>query len=206
MVLKQKFASLQGGNGSSLSGQLLIAMPSMSDKRFQRSVIYVCAHSEKGAMGLIINQKANQISFPELLAQLEIGPEGDRQRFPERIEDMPVHIGGPVDNSRGFVLHSSDYFAQESTLAIDTGVCLTATLDILKAIARGKGPQLSLLALGYAGWSAGQLEGELQANGWLHCPADAELVFETELEDKYGHALGRIGVDPIHLVSEAGHA
>ena len=205
MVSKNKLASLRG-TGSSLSGQLLIAMPGMADKRFHRSVIYMCAHSEKGAMGLIINQKASQISFPDLLSQLEIGPDRDRQKFPELIEAKPVHIGGPVDNSRGFVLHSSDYFAEDSTLAIDADVCLTATLDILKAIARGRGPQRSLLALGYAGWSAGQLEGELQANGWLHCPADAELVFETDLSDKYDHALGRIGVDPIHLVSEAGHA
>jgi putative transcriptional regulator len=189
-----------------LDGQLLIAMPIMTDKRFARSVIYMCAHSAEGAMGLIINQRAPHISFPELLGQLSIaaGPAGDAIQ-PELI-DMNVHVGGPVETGRGFVLHSADYFADDSTLPIDDGICLTATIDILKAIAGGKGPDRAMLALGYAGWRAGQLESEIAANGWLHCPADLDLLFDRDLEQKYERAMSKIGVDPSHLVSEAGHA
>jgi putative transcriptional regulator len=194
--------TLRKRNASYLDGQLIIAMPAMVDKRFQRSVIYMCAHSEEGAMGLIINQPASHISFLELLEQLQIDATG-RDTDPD---DIRVHVGGPVETGRGFVLHSSDYFANESTLAIDEHVSLTATVDILKAMARGRGPERALLALGYAGWSAGQLEREIHANGWLHCPADARLVFDTELDEKYHEAMSRIGIDPTHLVSEAGHA
>lgn len=188
---------------SYLEGQLLIAMPSMNDRRFVRSVIYLCAHSAEGAMGIIINQRARHISFPELLTQLRIHPERRRRAS---IGEMPVHVGGPVENGRGFVLHSADYFAQESTLSISESVCLTATIDILKAIAQGRGPDRAILALGYAGWSPGQLENEIQSNGWLHCPADLDLVFGSELERKYEQALSKIGINPTHLVSEAGHA
>ena len=189
-----------------LEGQLLVAMPRMTDRRFARSVIYMCAHSAEGAMGLIINQRAPHISFPELLGQLSIaaGPAGDAIQ-PELI-DMNVHVGGPVETGRGFVLHSADYFADDSTLPIDDGICLTATIDILKAIAGGKGPDRAILALGYAGWRAGQLESEIAANGWLHCPADLDLLFDRDLEQKYERAMSKIGVDPSHLVSEAGHA
>lgn len=188
-----------------LSGQLLIAMPIMTDRRFVRSVIYMCAHSEDGAMGLILNQRVPHISFPDLLQKLGIDPSGSDGMASE-ILTRPVHIGGPVETGRGFVLHTPDYFVKESTLPIDDEVCLTATIDILKAIATGEGPSRSLLALGYAGWSPGQLESEIQANGWLHCPADADLVFGSEVESKYARALGKIGVDPSHLVSDAGHA
>src|SRR5262249_40680068 len=149
-----------------LDGQLLIAMPIMTDKRFARSVIYMCAHSAEGAMGLIINQRAPHISFPELLGQLSISTESDSDE--SDLIDMQVHVGGPVETGRGFVLHSADYFVDDSTLPIDDGVCLTATIDILKAIAGGKGPDRAILALGYAGWRAGQLESEIAANGWLH--------------------------------------
>lgn len=205
MVQKPK-APAAKTDGNFLNGQLLIAMPGMADKRFYRSVIYMCAHSADGAMGLIINQRAKRISFSELLSQLQIMPAKDAINFPPLVQEMPVHVGGPVESGRGFVLHSADYFTENSTLPIDEGVCLTATLDILKAIATGKGPNRSLLALGYAGWSAGQLEIEFQANGWLNCPADADLVFETDLEHKYDRALSKIGIDPTHLVSDAGHA
>ncbi len=188
-----------------LDGQLLIAMPVMSDPRFARSVIYLCAHSEDGAMGLIINQRASHISFPDLLERLGIdSPEDDTS--PLGGGTMSIHVGGPVETGRGFVLHSSDYFADDSTLPIEDGVCLTATIDILKAIAAGNGPNRALLALGYAGWSPGQLESEIQANGWLNCPADADLIFDTNLEAKYTRALAKIGIDPSHLVSDAGHA
>jgi|SRR5437868_8194202 putative transcriptional regulator len=189
-----------------LDGQLLIAMPIMSDKRFARSVIYLCAHSAEGAMGLIINQRAPHISFPELLGQLSIGTSNGDDSMQSELIDMQVHVGGPVETARGFVLHSADYFVDDSTLPIDDGVCLTATIDILKAIAGGKGPDRAILALGYAGWRAGQLESEIAANGWLHCPADLDLLFNTDLEQKYERAMSKIGIDPSHLVSEAGHA
>ena len=188
-----------------LEGQLLVAMPVMTDRRFARSVIYMCAHSAEGAMGLIVNQRAPHIGFRELLKQLKIAPSNGDEILVGRA-DMDVHVGGPVETGRGFVLHSSDYYAADSTLAIDEGVSLTATIDILKAIAVGKGPDKAILALGYAGWRAGQLESEIAANGWLHCPADLDLLFDRNLEQKYERAMSRIGIDPSHLVSEAGHA
>jgi putative transcriptional regulator len=188
-----------------LDGQLLVAMPIMTDKRFARSVIYMCAHSADGAMGLIINQRASHISFSELMKQLSIMPDSADDVEIE-LEDMDVHVGGPVETGRGFVLHSADYYAADSTLPIDDGVSLTATIDILKAIAGGKGPDRAILALGYAGWRAGQLESEIAANGWLHCPADADLLFDRDLEQKYERAMSKIGIDPSHLVSDAGHA
>ena len=195
----------KGRSDGYLEGQLLIAMPIMTDKRFARSVIYMCAHSAEGAMGLIINQRASHISFSELMKQLSIMPESADEVEIE-LEDMDVHVGGPVETGRGFVLHSADYYVADSTLPIDDGVSLTATIDILKAIAGGKGPDRAILALGYAGWRAGQLESEIAANGWLHCPADADLLFDRDLEQKYERALSKIGVDPSHLVSDAGHA
>jgi putative transcriptional regulator len=190
---------------SYLDGQLLVAMPLMTDKRFSRSVIYMCAHSDKGAMGLIVNQKAPHISFRELLGQLNISTR-DPDKIARDLIDISVHVGGPVETGRGFVLHSSDYYAADSTLAIDDTVSLTATVDILKAIAAGRGPGRAILALGYAGWRAGQLESEITANGWLHCPADPELLFDCALDQKYERALSKIGIDPSHLVSVAGHA
>jgi putative transcriptional regulator len=195
----------KGRNYAYLDGQLLIAMPIMTDKRFARSVIYMCAHSAEGAMGLIINQRASHISFSELMKQLSIVPDGSDDIEIE-LADMDVHVGGPVETGRGFVLHSADYYAVDSTLPIDDGVSLTATIDILKAIAGGKGPDKAILALGYAGWRAGQLESEIAANGWLHCSADADLLFDRDLEQKYERAMSKIGIDPSHLVSEAGHA
>ena len=190
-----------------LDGQLLIAMPVMSDPRFARSVIYVCAHSEDGAMGLVINQRAQHISFPDLLQRLGIvTSEPPEEELSDDVRSMSIHVGGPVETGRGFVLHSSDYFANDSTLPIEDGVCLTATIDILKAIAAGHGPNRSILALGYAGWSPGQLESEIQANGWLNCPADPDLIFDPDLDEKYVRALAKIGIDPSHLVNDLGHA
>jgi putative transcriptional regulator len=191
---------------SFLEGQLLIAMPGMTDKRFARSVVYLCAHSAKGAMGLIINQRAEHISFSDLLKQLEIVKGSDKKQIITAAKDRHVHVGGPVETGRGFVLHSADYFSEDSTLPIDNGVCLTATVDILKAIVTGGGPGRSILALGYAGWGAGQLESEIQANGWLHCAADPDLIFGTDVDAKYARAMSKIGVDPAHLVNAAGHA
>jgi len=189
-----------------LDGQLLIAMPSMTDQRFEKSVIYLCAHSEEGAMGLIINHHADNITFETLLERLEITTTDQPIVMPSLTEEKHVHFGGPVETGRGFVLHSTDYFVDESTLEIDEETSLTATIDILKAIAGGTGPDRSILALGYAGWSSGQLESEIQANGWLHCPADPDLVFDPNIETKYERALAKIGIDPSRLVNDAGHA
>ncbi len=189
-----------------LDGQMLIAMPAMSDERFTRAVIYVCAHSSEGAMGIVVNQAAQNIKFPDLLVQLEVIPETECIQLPTQAEDVQVLKGGPVETGRGFVLHSADFFIENSTLPIDDGVCLTATLDILKAIARGNGPSNAVLALGYAGWAPGQLEQEIQQNGWLHCAADTELIFGSDVEHKYERALRKIGIDLSHLSNEAGHA
>src|SRR6516162_7981418 len=188
-----------------LDGQMLIAMPSMGDERFSRSVIYVCAHSTEGAMGIVVNQPAANISFSDLLVQLDVIPAADAIQLPPGA-GLAVLKGGPVDTQRGFVLHSSDFFIENSTLPIDEGICLTATLDILKAIARGAGPRNAILALGYAGWAPGQLENEIQHNGWLHCAADPELIFGQDTGGKYEKALKKIGIDLGMLSSEAGHA
>src|SRR5215203_7010126 len=189
-----------------LDGQMLVAMPGMTDERFSRTLIYLCAHSPDGAMGIVVNKPAADLSFPDLLVQLDIIPATDVIRLPQRVGAMQVLMGGPVETSRGFVLHSPDFFIDQSTLPIDDGVCLTATIDILRAIAEGGGPQSAVLALGYAGWSAGQLESEVQANGWLNCPADPELIFHSAFDHKYEMALRRIGVDPAMLSMDAGHA
>src|SRR6201997_3643725 len=145
-----------------LDGQMLIAMPSMRDERFARTLIYICAHSSEGAMGIVVNQPAANINFAELLVQLEVIQDTDLIQLPRRAVTVQVLKGGPVEPGRGFVLHSSDFFIDNSTLPIDDGICLTATLDVLKAIANGNGPASALLALGYAGWAAGQLEHEIQ--------------------------------------------
>jgi putative transcriptional regulator len=189
-----------------LDGQFLIAMPTILEGPFARTVVYICAHSAEGAMGITINQPAKQITFRDLLAQLDIIPERPEIRLPGPAGRMQVHRGGPVETGRGFVLHSSEYFIENSTLPIDERVSLTATLEILKAIAAGNGPQSAMLALGYAGWSPGQLDDEIQANGWLHCPALPELIFDRNLDTKYGRALSLMGVDPARLSGEAGHA
>ncbi|WP_280137057.1 YqgE/AlgH family protein [Methylobacterium indicum] len=194
------------GAPSYLDGQLLVAMPGMADERFSRSVIYLCAHSAEGAMGIIVNKPASDLNMPDLLVQLDIIEKDDAIRLPHRIGHMPVLMGGPVESSRGFVLHTPDFHIEQSTLLIDEGICLTATIEILRAIADGRGPESAVLALGYAGWQAGQLESEIQANGWLHCPADPDLIFNTTLETKYDRALRGIGIEPAMLSTTAGHA
>lgn len=191
---------------SYLDGQCLIAMPGMNDTRFSRSVVYVCAHSEDGAMGIIVNKPAPDTRFPDLLVQLDVIPSDELIRLPSQVERIRVLRGGPVETKRGFVLHSADFFLESATLPIDDGICLTATLDILRAIAIGSGPENAILALGYAGWGAGQLESEIQSNGWLHCAADPGLLFDDGVETKYHRALGKIGIDPTFLSREAGHA
>ena len=183
---------------SYLSGQLLVAMPGLQDPRFAKTVIYLCAHNADGAMGLVVNREIDAISFPDLLEQLDIEPSGD-------VEPIRVHFGGPVESGRGFVLHSPDY-VQDTTMVVDGEVALTATIDILKAIAGGSGPRRRLLALGYAGWGPGQLDTEIKANGWLHVPADDDLVFGADLEGKWERAMGKLGIDPRMLSDDAGHA
>ena len=182
-----------------LTGQLLIAMPQMSDPRFRRSVVYICSQSHRGAMGLIVNKPMPQLSFIDLLEQLEIKTERLRGT-------LPIHYGGPVETGHGFVLHSMDYTLPDATLKVSNGVGLTATIDVLKAVARGSGPSHAFLALGYAGWTAGQLEGEIRANGWLHCEADEELVFGSEIEHKWERALSKLGIDAGMLSGSAGTA
>lgn len=204
--MRQKHAKGEGAAEGFLDGQLLIAMPTMQDPRFQRSVIYICAHSADGAMGIVVNQRARSIRFPELLVQLEVIGEADAIRLPPRVGQVQVLKGGPVETGRGFVLHSNDYFLDNSTLPIDGAVNLTATVDILRAIAKGEGPAQAVLALGYAGWSPGQLESEIQQNGWLNCPADPSFIFDEELDAKYDRALRKLGVDPSMLSATAGRA
>ncbi|MCJ9427632.1 YqgE/AlgH family protein [Kordiimonas marina] len=181
-----------------LDNKLLLAMPGMLDPRFDRSVIYVCSHDSEGAMGLIINQPFDGLSFPDLLEQLEIDVKG-------QAPDITIHHGGPVEPGRGFVLHSADY-VQESTLVVSERLALTATVDVLRAIAEGTGPKHHLLALGYAGWGAGQLEQEIQSNSWLTAEADDEIIFNTELEQKWPRAMAMLGVNVSMLSAETGHA
>lgn len=181
-----------------LDGQLLVAMPAMGDERFSRSVIYLCAHTADGAMGLVVNKLLDTLTFPDLLHQLDI-KESDKNK---RIR---VHFGGPVESARGFVLHSTDYM-HDATMVVADNVALTATVDVLKAMAQGEGPRKSLLALGYAGWAPGQLDAEIHANGWLLCTADDELVFGTDVVSKWNQAVAKIGIDVGKLSTEAGHA
>ncbi|WP_413204803.1 YqgE/AlgH family protein [Rhodospirillum sp. A1_3_36] len=181
-----------------LTGQCLVAMPSMGDPRFEGAVIYICAHTEEGAMGIVINRPMQEISFPDIVDQLGIEPTA-------HCEQIRVQFGGPVETMRGFVLHTRDY-ENEGTLFVDDSTALTATLDVLRAIAEGQGPGRAIMALGYAGWGAGQLDGELKENVWLTVPADRRLLFETALEDKYNAAMARLGIDPRLLSEDAGHA
>ena len=181
-----------------LTGQLLVAMPQMEDSRFVRSVIYLCAHTAEGAMGLVVNKLMDNISFPDLLDQLNLAGS-------DAPDGIKVHFGGPVETGRGFVLHSADY-VQDATLVIDDTVALTATIDILKAIATGKGPKHSLLALGYAGWGPGQLDDEIQRNGWLSVPADDGLIFGGGLDERWERAIAKLGINAGMLSGAAGRA
>lgn len=189
----------------SLNGHMLIAMPGMEDPRFARSVIYLCAHSSEGAMGLVINRRSHSLTFPELLVQLNVISETQSIRLPSAVSRFSILAGGPVEPSRGFVLHSQDKMIEEVSIALDDDIGLTISIDMLRAIARGEGPNKAVLALGYAGWSAGQLDQELNANSWLVAPADADLVFSANHDNKYDRALKNLGIDPAFLSMEAGH-
>ena len=191
------FDRLTSAEGDSLTGKLLIAMPTMDDPWFERSVVYLCAHSEEWAMGLMLNRLVDSLSFPDLLNQLGIEPATERP--------IQVHFGGPVETGRGFVLHSTEYL-QDSSLQIDEMVALTATVDILRDIAQDRGPRHHLLALGYAGWGPGQLDHEIQSNGWLIVDPDEALLFNPDLDRKWQMAVDKIGLDVSKLSGSAGHA
>ena len=191
---------LMATSADTLAGKLLIAMPAMGDPRFERSVVYLCAHGEDGAMGIIVNKPVPELRFSDLLEQLGI------PRPEKGARDIRVHFGGPVEGGRGFVLHSADYEADGGTMRIDEEVSMTATLDVLRRIAAGEGPKSSMLALGYAGWGPGQLEREIGQNAWLTGPARSEILFGRANEHKWNAALKTIGVDPQTLSSSAGHA
>ncbi|MFC7705706.1 YqgE/AlgH family protein [Plastorhodobacter daqingensis] len=182
-----------------LSGKLLVAMPGMGDPRFEKSVVFMCAHSDDGAMGLIVNKPAAEVRFADLLDQLGISRTSEGS-------DIRVHFGGPAEHGRGFVLHSADYSANGSTLQVDDRIGMTGTLDILEDIAKGIGPSRSILALGYAGWGPGQLEDEILQNGWLTCDAPLDLVFSADNASKWEGALRTLGIDPLTLSAAAGRA
>lgn len=181
-----------------LTGQFLVAMPNMGDPRFVKSVIYMVSHNEEGAMGLIINKIHDKMRFPDLLKQLGIPASG-------RLLDWSVHHGGPVETARGFVLHSPD-FTSENTLTVNNSIALTATVDVLQAAATENGPAHGLFALGYAGWSPGQLDQEIQANGWLNTPAQPDILFDRDHDSKWQRVLASMGINPMSLSTQAGHA
>lgn len=183
-----------------LTAKLLIAMPGLRDPRFAGSVVFLCVHSESQSMGLIVNRPMRELTFAEMMEQFDIVPRG-------AAPELPVCYGGPVEMRRGFVLHSSDYRARgEEGLRVDHRFSMTGTLDVLEDIAAGRGPRRALLALGYAGWGPGQLDAEIQANDWLTSEATPELVFDLAMERKWDAAMQSLGIDPLLLSSEAGHA
>ncbi len=198
MISDPKITKVDSMDGSCLAGQMLVAMPGLRDPRFSKTVIYVCAHSSEGAMGLVVNRTLEALSFPDLLGQLGIETSAIQSQ-------IKIHFGGPVESGRGFVLHSPDY-AQESTMVVDSRVALTATVDILRAIADGEGPERCLLALGYAGWGPGQLDSEIMQNGWLQVISDNDLVFGDDLDNKWDLAMSKLGIDPNMLSDTSGHA
>ncbi len=185
-------------DGEYLEGRILIAMPTMSDPRFKKTIILLCTHNEEGAMGIVLNKNMEAFTFGSLLEQLEI-------QHDSNLEKTRVHFGGPVDAERGFILHSTDT-VQENSTVIGEGIALTATLDMLERMATGEGPDSSFIALGYAGWGPGQLEAEIQENGWLIVDADPDLVFSDQLTGKWQAAIDKLGFDPGLLSMDAGHA
>jgi putative transcriptional regulator len=190
----------------SLKGQFLVAMPDMGDERFRDTVIYLVGHGDEGAMGLVVNQSLEDMRFADILEELGIGDKNDIIELPADVRERAVLRGGPVQRSRGFVLHSSDYFRQDNSYSVSDDVCLTATLDVLKAMAFKNSPADALFALGYCGWSPGQLEEEIKRNGWLTVPFSRDLLFQTPIESRYDAALGRLGITRASLSTTAGNA
>ncbi len=192
---------------TTLEGHFLISMPGLDEGIFSRSVVYICAHSRDGAMGLVINKPADRIRFTDVLEQLNVLPsaaQGDD--LSPQAESMVVLAGGPVEAGRGFVLHSADFVNSSSTIMMEDHLALTATLDILKAVAQGQGPADALFLLGYAGWAPGQLEQELQANSWLSVRASLDILFRTDYAQRYEAALRTLGIHPALLSAQVGHA
>ena len=181
-----------------LTGQLLIAMPTMEDPRFSQSVIYLCAHTDEGAMGLVVNRPLASPTFEDLLRQLDVAPAPPARQ-------IALCDGGPVDGARGFVLHTADWTG-DGSLQVNDSIALTASLDVLQAIAAGHGPREGFLALGYASWGAGQLDEEMQANAWLTAPATVDLVFDDDHTTKWRRAFATLRIDPLQLSGRAGHA
>lgn len=188
-----------------IEGQFLVAMPQMGDSRFENTVIFVCAHSEQGAMGFIINRDLKEPSSVEFLKKLGVVNSQEIENIPSEIKNACLQTGGPVEPGRGFVLHSPD-FDSKTTLKVTDEISLTATLEILRDLSIGKGPKQYMLTLGYSGWSAGQLEDEIAANGWLVCPPDSEIIFDYPNEDKYQKAMELMGIDPRLISTDTGHA
>lgn len=197
-MTRSRAAPASGGDNF-LEGKLLIAMPGMGDPHFEKSVIFMCAHSAEGAMGIMINKPVSGLSFHDLMEKLELQVTANTPNF-------PILYGGPVETGRGFVLHSGDYESSEATLPVSADVSLTATLDILRAMAVGKGPEHAIFALGYAGWTAGQIEDEIRRNGWIHCDSDPEILFDGNLDGKWATALRKLGIDASGLSAHAGNA
>lgn len=192
-----------------LDGHFLVAMPGMNDERFERTVIFVCAHSEEGAMGFILN-RPQPVLFHELVERLDLDSHRPSRNRPlakanDRARELPIQLGGPLDAGRGFVLHSDDYMSQ-STMPVNDDLCLTATVDILRAIREGRGPRRGIMLLGYAGWGPGQLENEISENAWLSCPARDDIVFDPDHLGKYDRVLAYMGIAPAMLSTQAGHA
>jgi len=185
-----------------LTGKLLLAMPSIGDPRFDHAVVYICAHDENGAMGLVVNQDAPGVRFDKVLEQLGISSEIsiDYSKLPKKV----MH-GGPVDPGRGFLLHTSE-FNQKDTIKIDDHYGVTGTIDALQDIACGKGPEKFLFILGYAGWTTGQLEDEIKQNAWLVADPDEEIIFKADMHEKWKKAVSTLGFDPLMLTSDAGRA
>jgi putative transcriptional regulator len=196
--------SLQSEDPGCLSGQLLIAMPGLTDSNFSRTVIYICAHTSSGAIGFVLNRQQS-LTFEQLLLQLELIGDGDIIALPRQARRMRVQTGGPVETGRGFVLHSDSY-SSRSTMPVSENICVTATTDILRAISENRGPNEAIVMMGYSGWGAGQLESEISANGWLTCPATPEFIFGDAIDEKYDQAFACLGIDPARLSSDYGSA
>lgn len=191
-------------NTGFLNGQFLLAMPGITEENFARSVVYICAHSEQGTMGFVINQ-LQSIDFSDLLVRLGVITHRQSILLPEKAKSLRVRSGGPVETGRGFVLHSDDFMV-DASLPVTADICMTATMDILHAISDGAGPEKALMALGYAGWDAGQIELEIRNNDWLICASTTELLFDGDIYGKYDRVMAQMGIDPGRLVAQAGHA
>ena len=206
MIIMESLSPPSSASEFSLSGQLLVAMPSIGDSRFDRTVIYICSHTDKGAMGFVINRPADEIAFIDVLRQLKIIEEDGQINLPEKAREIQVVHGGPVETSRGFVLHTLEPEPILGVVKIDGTIRLSANMDILHAVAKGDGPERVVFALGYSGWDAGQLEAEIQQNGWILCPSSDDLLFDDDFETKYERALAMIGVDLGMLSTDTGRA